>query len=910
MSFRRTAKAIVSRPGIEFDDWMETLRNQNEGAVPRDHIHRVAKTVLRKCDPKQYLLSHATIVASVDTYTPKGVKTGRSMTQGVQIDVRWPDFRIKPECHEIINNNGDAWERSLLLSTYRTFIGAHNYLEHIQLPDLSKGFIVDAIARDLGKSAYIDILVATDRKHRQLVTDIVSGDINAMSMGCFEAGTPVLMADGTTLPIEEIRPDMEVISQKGNICRVDNLQIRENRWSMRRVKVVGLPSIHATNNHKFYAVPRDIVQYDVRRGKKRLRPEAYGFEYREAGCLEIGDIVATPILKGEVVPSCTESEARLLGLWVGDGWKFENKHDSTVGVGFCLDASEEHASITNFVESEINRISWLAKEMRIAVGGSIPKTVSRSTRRGANYLVSSSRAVRGLVDRHVTGRRALDKCLERDVLLWPKKHQLAFLSGVIDSDGCISSTKRGTKQVFISTRNKGLATQFLTILNRCGLIGTLSSIPRKGTKMLPNSSGIDHQIRIRNSGSFIIPSEKIRKSGTSFEKRNSGNCDRWISKGHVYSVVKNIENSKLNGFVYDLQVDVDHSYVVNGVGVSNCISLFTICTCCGNVAADDSQLCPCVLYVGKGNKFSDEQGIEHPVAELIGHASIPNSNQFIEASWVRNPAFRGAVRRNILNPDSTQIAARLEEAEKVYKIRTDVPLPDGIKKAASSRTAQQDQGGQDQDLSQLFDQGDQDQGLDQGGQDQGGQDQGGQDQGGQDPSEPAGPKSDKIDEMLEKAQEQLLSIMVDKLGEKLEPKPEDVGTVAPAPSVLEGNDNFVRSSNEFDRRVQKLYPKVPLLHKWSSKAYRIVHEGGIKAVRASKMTPKDLIVLSWIEDRVYGRNYSSHLYKTAMKVGPMLNFPSETSFLAACKLRLGRDLSSNEENFLIWKGRIASVSNI
>jgi hypothetical protein len=525
MATKRYARAIVERTNVPFDDWMETLRNQNEGAVPRDHVHRVAKTVLRKCDPKQYLLSHATIVASVDTYAPKGVKTGRQMIQGVQIDVRWPDFRIKPECHEIINNNGDAWERSLLLSTYRTFIGAHNYLEHIQLPDLSKGFIVDAIARDLGKSAYIDILVATDRKHRQLVTDIASGDINAMSMGC--------------------------------------------------------------------------------------------------------------------------------------------------------------------------------------------------------------------------------------------------------------------------------------------------------------------------------------------------------------------------------------------------ISLFTVCTSCGNVAADDSQLCPCVLYVGKGNKFADEQGVEHPVSELIGHVSVPNSNQFIEASWVRNPAFRGAVRRNILNPDSTQVAARLEEAKRVYEIRTEFPLPDGIKKAASSRRAQQDQdSGSSQDLGDLFDQGDQDQGTDQGGQDQT-TDQGGQDQG--QTNSPAGgsesPKSDKIDEMLDKAQEQLLSIMVDRLGEKLAPKPEDVGTVAPAPSVLGGNDNLVRSSEEFDRRVRKLYPDTVLLQKWASKAYRIVHEGGLKSVRASKMTPKDLIVLSWIEDRVYGRNYSSRLYKTAMKVGPMLNFPSETSFLAACKLRLGRNLSQDEERFLIWKGRIASVSS-
>jgi hypothetical protein len=189
MATRRYAKAIASHHNVPYDEWMEVLRNQNEGAVPRDHVHRIAKTVLKKCDPKQFLLSHATIVASVDTYAPRGAKTGQFLNRGVQIDVRWPEYRIKPEVSSIINNNGDAWDRNLLLSTYRTFIGAQNYLEHIQVPELSKGFIVDAIARDLGQSCYIDILVATDRRHTQLVQDILQGKLSALSMGCISAFT-------------------------------------------------------------------------------------------------------------------------------------------------------------------------------------------------------------------------------------------------------------------------------------------------------------------------------------------------------------------------------------------------------------------------------------------------------------------------------------------------------------------------------------------------------------------------------------------------------------------------------------------------------------------------------------------------------------------------------------------------
>lgn len=509
MAFRRYAKAIMSRQNVPFDEWMEVLRSQNEGVVPKDFAHRVAKTVLRKCNPDQYLLSHATIVASVDTFAPKGSKTGRSMNKGVQIDVRWPDFRIKPECHNIVNNNGDAWERSLLLSTYRTFIGAQNYLEHVQIPELSKGFIVDAVARDLGHTCYIDILVATDKKHKQLVSDILSGSITGLSMGC--------------------------------------------------------------------------------------------------------------------------------------------------------------------------------------------------------------------------------------------------------------------------------------------------------------------------------------------------------------------------------------------------ISLFTICSKCGNVASDDSQLCPCVQYDGKHTEYLGDDGKKYKISELIGHVSVPNSNQFIEASWVKNPAFSGAVRRNFLNAGDPHLAAKIQSAEAIS--RQSIPTISGVAKAASIRYADQQE--ESESLSDLVsDSEDSGQGSD------------------SESPEPAtqsesSPKTDKLDELLDKAQEQLMSLLVERLGDRLQPKPEDVGSVSVAPASINlesGNANLVRSSENFSKRLRASFPNSPNLVNWAEKAWKIVHVGGVPAIRKASMSSHDLIVLSWIEDKVKGRDYPSQLYKLAMKTGSIAKYPSETSFIASCSLNAGRQLTASEKAFLTWKGRIASLS--
>src|SRR3972149_6223075 len=101
MAFKRYANSLVTNNDLRFDQWMEELRKPYAGT--NDHNTRVAKTLLRKVDPNQYLLSHATIVASVDTYSPKNVKLGRQLNRGLEIDVRYPDFRIKPECHYLAN---------------------------------------------------------------------------------------------------------------------------------------------------------------------------------------------------------------------------------------------------------------------------------------------------------------------------------------------------------------------------------------------------------------------------------------------------------------------------------------------------------------------------------------------------------------------------------------------------------------------------------------------------------------------------------------------------------------------------------------------------------------------------------------------------------------------------------------
>jgi hypothetical protein len=188
MAFLKYARATVVKPSISMAEWEHDVRAKAQALGTAFDKQGASRKVLQKYDPNKYLLSHCTIIASVDVELA-GAKLGRQMVDGFQIDRRYNDYLVTPETSQYINNNQDCWERKLLLASFRTFVGGENYVEHLQIPELSKGKIIDAAARDIGDSIYVDILVATDRKHKPLIAAVQSGELQTLSMGCQVAFT-------------------------------------------------------------------------------------------------------------------------------------------------------------------------------------------------------------------------------------------------------------------------------------------------------------------------------------------------------------------------------------------------------------------------------------------------------------------------------------------------------------------------------------------------------------------------------------------------------------------------------------------------------------------------------------------------------------------------------------------------
>ena len=183
MAFLKTARADVIVPDVTPHGWSD-VRVASTQAVAPSLVEQASKILEDDFSPEKYLLTHCTIVASVDTEEHPGVKVGMFQEGPLTVDRKYPKHWITPDTQDLINNNFDSWSRPVLMKSYKTFIGAHNWVEHVQKPELSKGRVIDAVIRDIGRSLYVDILVATARKHEQLIKDILEGRMSTLSMGC------------------------------------------------------------------------------------------------------------------------------------------------------------------------------------------------------------------------------------------------------------------------------------------------------------------------------------------------------------------------------------------------------------------------------------------------------------------------------------------------------------------------------------------------------------------------------------------------------------------------------------------------------------------------------------------------------------------------------------------------------
>jgi hypothetical protein len=876
MAFMKYARAQVMHPRVTGAVW-QGIRKQASSAptASKNLVAQAGEILGEQFTPDRYLLTHCSIVASVDVDTVPNVKLGTEKVGSRTVTRKWADYYIRPECAQFVNNNGDSWSREVLLKSFRTFIGAHNFLEHVQIEEQSKGRIIDAVARDIGPSVYVDILVATDRKHAQLVQDIESGKMGTLSMGCFLPGTMVSLADGTRRPIEDIRPGDMVLTHKGRAREVVNQQIRRRPWSLRRIQAVGVPDeIVTTDTHPFFVYRAPTVcacgcgetlpapkngrkqskrtmsrRFKTGHDKRVFNPQAaYSLEeHRErkarlealqewvleevpAGELREGDLLCFPRAQYDHgCVSVSKERATLLGYYLAEGNLLKHKGEAH-GVEFTFALSEQDtyaAEVCAFLEREFPTAS-VATYTRLDRNTFTVRATDADTAKW--FLVHG-------------GEYSSRKRLSSEVLLWEQDAHRALLGAWVSGDGHLGG--RGVTTAV--TTSYDLACQLHLLAARCGMFVAMQ-VGVRG-RAVEAKQVVNGGVVTRDEATGRYPAFTLRFGQTQFQglagftdkvvtsPTNKGQANRVLDEMVVFPVT-GITSEPYFGFVYDLEVEEDHSYVVEGVAVHNCSCEFTLCSQCGNVAVDETDLCEHVKY-SKLNTFFDARGQRRVIAELCGHASHGETGgvHFIEASWVAVPAFAGAVMRNILDPASVGP----EKAKQFSEVLSAPPVEWGtnvLRAASEHRVAQQfDFGGDEAE---------------------------GGDAPATPPEKPANPFAD--------VEEEVYAAVKDRVRRRLEQdmkEPEKDLTPPTAP-----NDSVIREATR----------------KFARQAYAQTVNTLVRVASSDAALVNGLAEI----DRSFGLLVPQSVYRTALMVGATDKYSSPDEYLRACHKQARRVLSPTE----------------
>jgi len=330
--------------------------------------------------------------------------------------------------------------------------------------------------------------------------------------------------------------------------------------------------------------------------------------------------------------------------------------------------------------------------------------------------------------------------------------------------------------------------------------------------------------------------------------------------------ITSIETQGYEGWVYDMEVEEDHSYVVEGVAVHNCSIDGSTCTKCGHWAADETEFCDHVRYE-KGNSFFGEDGQKYRVAELCGDESLePNGGvTFIEASWVEVPAFTGAVARNVISVDTESDPEQKKTAQKMKRVFESPAVkadPNAMKKAASEDR-----------VADMFDEVPAEEGA---------------------PAEaaPPPPPAPPVSP-LHGIQDELKKFILDNVQEQLKTELQktkiDDQTLPPSDAP---NDTLVKQAAAKRAAAHRLAGM--------GRAYT----ASLREILATSSTEVDLLNRVATLNREIGISVPVSLYRAMLKVGARNSYPGVNPFLRAASKALGHQPTPTEAKTMI---RLASL---
>lgn len=401
--------------------------------------------------------------------------------------------------------------------------------------------------------------------------DNVAVLINAMGaseyygQNCFPAGTLVLRGDGSQAPIEELEVGDEVVTHTGEVHNVSQTFCYMDTKGLLGVRPQGHPRhLWSTPGHPYYVVKRDdalrLKRHHVY-NRKALSSEPLSLEealqefclalrpeWLPAEELEKGDLVFLKIDTNEEIDEDLNAPgmATLLGWYTAEGCIGRRRRKDVKGTPW-----EEHLVIFTLGSQEADVADRLVNLLKAR--GLSPKRVDMYQGHNTIRIEAYSQVLARICKKHA-GKGSHHKTLSSAVMRMPRSWQKEFLEAYISGDGCvIKEGSKGAGSVRISTASSNLSVDVRMMLARLGFVSSV--IP-----------GHQHHTSLGAGNEIYEISVPAGQFGDVVSKVSG------VVHPHGYLVcpVADIqEDPAWQGTVYNIEVEVDNSYVADRVVVHN-----------------------------------------------------------------------------------------------------------------------------------------------------------------------------------------------------------------------------------------------------------------------------------------------------------------------------------------------------
>lgn len=418
--------------------------------------------------------------------------------------------------------------------------------------------------------------------------------------GCFPYDARVLMEDFSYKKISEVHVGEYVIAHTGKSRRVISTFKRPYNSSFSYIFTSGFDSpIICTPEHPLFTENGWVNASDLKKG----------------------DFILTPSIKikhdSPFVVENDEDFLWLLGLYLAEGQIADKKEKIYVHKNRAVRGSGANSGSINFHlhkdESFLSdRINSITKRL---FGIEIKNYFKKDSLSRTVYLYSVS-----LRDKlcELGGKGAKEKKLHPRLLMLPPSKQMNIVRGWFAGDGSVRQTGRAVAV----TISRQLVEDMRTILLRNKIACSIRT--RKAYKNHQES----YELHL-----FGENAEKVRLNGFKVgEGRKHGNFGYKNVGDEVFRRIDKIvvgKNPNQGKNVYNLEVEEDNSYIVNGFAVHNCVS-FTLLNALEKLAkvqfGEEWDKSERFTYIASGTDPANRGNSPRVVADSIRHQGVIHEN--------------------------------------------------------------------------------------------------------------------------------------------------------------------------------------------------------------------------------------------------------------------------------------------